>query len=164
MKTSTITLACRRLPVAAALLAVLSLPGIVNAASVEFQSTDLRAMRARADALLSQAKEAVLPLAPGETKILEAVVMATSGLVRWQADDKGPWKNAEVDDILKPGTTIRTGRKSKVFLRVTAAVLVLLVAGPFIQTGSVPAGILFNVAHVVTAGAVLLGVFKLGRR
>jgi hypothetical protein len=102
----------------AAMLAVLALPGIAAAASPEPQAVDLQGMRARADALRSKAQEAVLPLAPGQTRILEAVVMETRGRVQWQADEQAPWKNAEVDDILEPGATIRTGGNSKLFLRV----------------------------------------------
>lgn len=124
MRTS-VTPACRRL-FTAAVLAALALPGIAAAASLEPGPMDLRAMRARADALRARAQEAVLPLAPGQTRILEAVVMETRGLVQWQPDENAPWKSAAVDDILKPGAVIRTGGKSKLFLRVGHNVTLLV--------------------------------------
>lgn len=59
------------------------------------------------------------PLAAGEKKGLQAVVMAVTGRVQWLATAEGAeWKSAAVDDVLDPGARVRTGRRSTVTLRV----------------------------------------------
>ena len=72
------------------------------------------------------AKPAVRPLPPGETKQLQAVVMEVKGRVQWRAERKAKWQKAKKGDLLKGGAEIRTGWKSSVGLRVgmNASVLV----------------------------------------
>ncbi|MBI1371789.1 MAG: hypothetical protein GC159_03385 [Phycisphaera sp.] len=64
------------------------------------------------------AKDAAQPLAEGEIKVLSAVVMAVEGRAQWRQDENAAWKDAAVDDMLKPEALIRTGRESTLALRV----------------------------------------------
>lgn len=44
--------------------------------------------------------------------------MAVEGRVQWRADEKHAWNTAAVDDLLAPGSRIRSGRESSMTLRV----------------------------------------------
>lgn len=55
---------------------------------------------------------------PDASGALRAVVMKVKGRVQWRPDEKRPWKSAQVDDVLEPGSRIRSGRASQMVLRV----------------------------------------------
>jgi len=58
------------------------------------------------------------PLPKGQTRVFEALVMKVSGVAQARASRKAKWRKLKVNDALKPGVLIRTGRKSMVALRV----------------------------------------------
>lgn len=61
----------------------------------------------------------IAPLAEGEVKILQAVIMKVEGTrAQWRPDAQSPWKNAAINDILATGSEIRTGKDSTVTLRI----------------------------------------------
>jgi hypothetical protein len=72
------------------------------------------------------AHAATQPLPEGQFKVLEAVVMATSGRAEWRADEKSAWKAAAMDDLLRPGAMIRTGKQSLLTLRVGKNITLLV--------------------------------------
>ena len=61
-------------------------------------------------------KLAALP--EGKTRIFEAVVIGVAGTAQARATSKDKWRKLAVNDVLKPGAVVRTGRKSHVALRV----------------------------------------------
>jgi len=63
-------------------------------------------------------KGEVEPLPEGQVKVFEAIVMEVKGTAQARATRKEKWKPLKVNDVLKPGAVIRTGRKSYVALRV----------------------------------------------
>jgi len=69
---------------------------------------------------------ALKPLPKGETRVFEAIVMKVSGVVQARADRKAKWKKLAVNDVLKPGVLVRTGRKSMVALRVGPNATILI--------------------------------------
>ena len=71
-----------------------------------------------------EAKPEALP--PGETKVLQAIVMEVKGTAQARADREGGWADLKVNDVLSPGTVIRTGRDSHVALRVGMNATVLV--------------------------------------
>lgn len=59
------------------------------------------------------------PLAEGEVKILQAIVMKVEGeRAQWRVDAQAPWKGAAVNDILPVGAEVRTGRDTIITLRI----------------------------------------------
>lgn len=59
------------------------------------------------------------PLPPGQTKVLQAVVLEVTGAAaQWRAKPAQKWQAAKVNDLLDVGAEIRTGRESTVTLRV----------------------------------------------
>ena len=58
------------------------------------------------------------PLPKGETRVFEAIVMKVVGVAQARADRKSKWRKLKLNDVLKPGVLVRTGRKSLVALRV----------------------------------------------
>lgn len=62
--------------------------------------------------------QSVEPLPEGQTRILTARVIDVKGLVKWRPSDKAPWNPARVNDLLDPGTVIRTASRSSITLRV----------------------------------------------
>lgn len=71
----------------------------------------------RLNRLAEQAAAAIAELPEGESKELTTTVMGSTGKCQWRAKGKKIWTNAKRDQQLKPGTQIRTGRKSKLVLR-----------------------------------------------
>ena len=64
-------------------------------------------------------KPATLKALPkGKTKVFQAIVMKVVGVAQARANRKAKWKKLKVNDVLKPGVLVRTGRKSLVALRV----------------------------------------------
>jgi len=66
------------------------------------------------------------PLPPGQTRVFEAIVIAVDGTAQarneatadGEGSGKGKWAELKVNDVLKPGTVVRTGPKAEVALRV----------------------------------------------
>ena len=58
------------------------------------------------------------PLAEGQIRVLKAVVMEVKGTAQARASRKEKWRDLKKDDVLKPGVSVRTGRKSHVALRI----------------------------------------------
>lgn len=58
------------------------------------------------------------PLPKGQTRVFEALVMKVTGVAQARANRKAKWRKLKVNDVLKPGVLVRTGRKSMVALRV----------------------------------------------
>lgn len=125
-----------------AALALLVVPGSTLAASLELAPQHLRAIREASARLQERARASAQPIPDGQVKVLEAVVMHVEGRVQWREGAESPWKTAEVDDRLRPGAMIRTGRRSSVALRVglNGSVLVdrnsRLILPRIIQTGA----------------------------
>jgi len=66
-------------------------------------------------------KTAEVPALPeGKTKVYRAIVLKVVGNAQARADREEGWKDLKVNDVLAPGVTVRTGRKSMVALRVGA--------------------------------------------
>lgn len=70
---------------------------------------------------------------PDDVQPLRAIFMDVSGKVRWRPNEKAPWKNAAVDDLLDPGAEVRTGLKSRAALRVGKNATVLVDSGTTFQ-------------------------------
>ena len=71
----------------------------------------------------------VKPLPEGQTKVLTARVISVKGKVKWRLDDKPdkpPWNFAKVNDLLDPGTVIRTLTNSSITLRVGENVTMMI--------------------------------------
>ena len=73
------------------------------------------------------------PLKPGEVRILKAIVLDVKGIAQARrpvkkAKDapKPKWKKLKVNDVLQPGVVVRTGRKSRVTLRIGANATMLI--------------------------------------
>lgn len=92
-------------------------PATARASALTAQ--DVETIRRAAEAVQGQAEASVAPLAPGEVKVMQAVIMSVKGSdARWRPDAQTDWKRAAVDDVLDPGTEVRTGRRTRVALRV----------------------------------------------
>ncbi|MCH2134107.1 MAG: FecR family protein [Phycisphaerales bacterium] len=63
-------------------------------------------------------KDNAKALPEGQTRDLGAIVMQVKGRCQWRPDEKATWKNATVNDSLRPGALIRTGLNSMLTLRV----------------------------------------------
>jgi len=63
-------------------------------------------------------KPKVDPLPEGKTRILEAVVIEVEGKTQARPEPEAKWADLKLNQVLKPGATIRTGPKSHVALRV----------------------------------------------
>ena len=85
---------------------------------VPVEPTQELSVQDKLNALALLAAEAVAPLANGETRQLPTLVMGTTGKCQWRAKDAKSWTAAKKDQKLEAGTQIRTGRKSKLVLRV----------------------------------------------
>ncbi len=76
------------------------------------------------------------PLKPGEVRILKAIVLDVKGIAqarrpvkKGKEGEKAPkpkWKKLKVNDVLLPGVVVRTGRKSRVTLRIGANATMLI--------------------------------------
>jgi hypothetical protein len=60
---------------------------------------------------------------------LRAVFIDVAGKVQWRANDKSPWKDAAVNDVVTAGAEVRTGLRSRAALRVGRNATALLDAG-----------------------------------
>lgn len=60
---------------------------------------------------------------------LRAVFIDVSGKVQWRANDKSPWKDAAINDVVSAGAEVRTGLRSRAALRVGRNATALLDAG-----------------------------------
>ncbi|MHC4930677.1 MAG: FecR domain-containing protein [Planctomycetota bacterium] len=87
------------------------------------------------------AKPAALPAS--QVKVLKAIVMEVRGVAQARKTSKAKWVKLKVHDTLEPGAVVRTGRKSRVALRVGMNASILIerqsrVAIPqIIQSGQV---------------------------
>lgn len=88
--------------------------------------TTIELVRQRIERLETTALETVEPLADGETRTLQAMVMHTHGRSQWRPDADDAWRDAAVDDVLPAGSMIRTGLKSALTLRVGLNATVLI--------------------------------------
>ena len=64
---------------------------------------------------------------------LQAIVMDVQGKARWRPTPDAEWRDAKVNDIVDPGTEIRTGLKGRLTLRVGKNATVLVDAGTEFQ-------------------------------
>jgi hypothetical protein len=71
-------------------------------------------------------KAAVAALPKGKTKVFQAIVMKVVGVAQARAKRGEKWKTLKVNDVLRPGVAVRTGRKSMVALRVGANATLLI--------------------------------------
>lgn len=78
------------------------------------------------EAKKAEKKAAVPALPEGKTKVYRAVVLKVVGIAQARADRESGWKNLKLNDVLLPGVTVRTGRKSMVALRVGANATMLI--------------------------------------
>ena len=85
---------------------------------------------------------------------LQAIVMDVQGKARWRPSADAEWRDAKVNDIVDPGTEVRTGLKGRVTLRVGKNATVL-----------VDAGTEFHIPDIVQDGETLrtLATVKSGR-
>ncbi|MEM8882613.1 MAG: FecR family protein [Planctomycetota bacterium] len=61
-----------------------------------------------------------------EVKVFEAIVLKVAGKAQSRIDRKAKWQPLKINQVLKPGVVIRTGRKSMVALRVGANATLLI--------------------------------------
>jgi len=72
------------------------------------------------------AKKTLKPLPPGQVRVLKAIVIEVKGVAQARArkkkgEKKRPkWRRLKKNDVLSAGVVVRTGRKSRVVLRVGA--------------------------------------------
>jgi hypothetical protein len=78
------------------------------------------------NALALKAAEALKPLPDGEQRQLKTVIMTAQGKAQWRAKGSKKWTTAKQDQVLQAGTQIRTGRSSKLVLRVGLNATVLI--------------------------------------
>ena len=92
------------------------------------------------------------PAAKGTS--LQAIVMDVQGKARWRPSADAEWRDAKVNDIVDPGTEIRTGLKGRLTLRVGKNATVL-----------VDSGTEFHIPDIVQDGETLrtLATVKSGR-
>jgi len=85
---------------------------------------------------------------------LQAIVMDVQGKARWRPSADAEWRDAKVNDIVDPGTEIRTGLKGRLTLRVGKNATVL-----------VDSGTEFHIPDIVQDGETLrtLATVKSGR-
>ncbi len=76
-----------------------------------------KADKPKAEAPKGSAKK-VAALPKGKVKVLEAIVMEVKGAAQARNKPKEKWRKLKINDVLKPGAVIRTGRKSFVALRI----------------------------------------------
>ena len=62
-------------------------------------------------------------------KALQAIVIDVSGKARWRPSADASWRDAKVNDIVDPGTEIRTGLRSRLTMRVGKNATVLVDSG-----------------------------------
>lgn len=105
-----------------------------------------------APAAVVHADESAPSASPGSS--LQAIVMDVQGKARWRPSADGEWRDAKVNDIVDPGTEIRTGLKGRLTLRVGKNATVL-----------VDSGTEFHIPHIVQDGETLrtLATVKSGR-
>ena len=72
--------------------------------------------------------EAASP-ADAAVKALQAIVMDVQGKARWRPSPDAEWRDAKVNDIVEPGTEVRTGLRSRLTMRVGRNATVLVDAG-----------------------------------
>jgi hypothetical protein len=65
-----------------------------------------------------QAKPTVAPLPAGKTRVYEAIVIGVKGVAQARTEPGAPWKQLVLNDKVKPGVVVRTGRESHVAFRV----------------------------------------------
>ena len=76
--------------------------------------------------LALKAAEALKPLPDGKQRQLKTVVMTAQGKAQWRSKGSKKWTTAKQDQVLQAGTQIRTGRASKLVLRVGLNATVLI--------------------------------------
>jgi hypothetical protein len=105
----------------------------------------------------------VAPLAEGEAKVLQAVIMEVTGKVRWRAGDDAPWKSAQVNDVLDVGAEIRTAIRSSAGLRVGMNATLLVESGTtLIVPEIVQEGSTLRTRAMVKSGRVNFKVDQVG--
>jgi hypothetical protein len=67
--------------------------------------------------------------APAAAEELRAVFIDVNGQVQWRADDKSPWTNAAVNDVIKSGVEVRTGIRARAAIRVGRNATILMDGG-----------------------------------
>jgi hypothetical protein len=85
---------------------------------VPVEPLETQSVQEKLNALALQVAQAVAPLPKGEQQQLQTLVMGSTGKCQWRAKDAKKWTAAKKDQKLSAGTQIRTGRKSKLILRV----------------------------------------------
>jgi len=72
-------------------------------------------------------KKAEVPALPeGKVKVFQAIVLKVAGIAQSRAKAGADWEDLKLNAVLKPGVTVRTGRKSMVALRVGANATMLI--------------------------------------
>ena len=100
---------------------------------------------------------------PAGERPLQAIFMEVEGKVRWRPDDKAPWKDAAVNDLVGAGVEIRTGLKGRAALRVGKNATVLVDAGTTFQMPTiVEDGQTLRTLAAVKSGRVDFKVDKVG--
>lgn len=62
-------------------------------------------------------------------RTLQAIVMDVQGKARWRPSADAEWREAKVNDIVEPGTEVRTGLRSRLTMRVGRNATVLVDSG-----------------------------------
>jgi hypothetical protein len=97
------------------------------------------------------------------TEPLRAIFIEVDGKVRWRADDRAAWKDAEVNDLVSPGAQVRTGLRSRATLRVGRNATVLVDAGTAIEIPTIEReGETLRTLAAVRTGRVDFKVDKVG--
>ena len=100
---------------------------------------------------------------PAAGSSLQAIVMDVQGKARWRPSSDAEWRDAKVNDIVDPGTEVRTGLKGRVTLRVGKNATVLVDSGTEFQIPQiVQEGETLRTLATVKSGRVDFKVDKVG--
>ena len=66
---------------------------------------------------------------PSAIRALQAIVMDVRGKARWRPSADAEWRDAKVNDIVEPGTEVKTGLRSRLTMRVGRNATVLVDSG-----------------------------------
>ncbi len=116
----------------------------------------------------SAAPPAAAPAADGPadavpTKSLQAVIMDVQGKARWRPGPDAEWHDAKVNDLIDPGTEVRTGLRSRVTMRVGRNATVLVDSGTSFELPEVVMeGQTLRTTATVKTGRVDFKVDKVG--
>ncbi|MFM7809459.1 MAG: FecR domain-containing protein, partial [Planctomycetota bacterium] len=101
--------------------------------------------------------------AAAAAKSLQAIIMDVQGKARWRPGPDAEWRDAKVNDLIDPGTEVRTGLRSRVTMRVGRNATVLVDSGTSFELPEVVMdGQTLRTTATVKSGRVDFKVDKVG--